>query len=163
MPNAKVMIDSVGYKPDPEGKSLEERKYTLFAGIGEEVELPDSEYERLSKIGAVAEAGSDDAKQTRTQAVTRLGMGPHGTTVVGPPLPGQTADQIRELVEQRVGEEKPEQPNRDEMYPYTVSAETRPDPSEGDSTDTTDTSEGDLSPRASRGRRAAAEASSPPE
>jgi hypothetical protein len=53
MPKATVFMDLVGYKTGPE------RYDTAYATRGEEIELSDEEYKRLTDLGAVGKAGEE--------------------------------------------------------------------------------------------------------
>jgi hypothetical protein len=119
---AKVMIDSIGYKPFPKGATLEERRVQMYASHGETVELEESEFKRLKDMGAVAKAGSKESMLSRDEAVAAAHLGPAGTAKAGPPLPGQTGEQIAALVENRADAAAPGQPSP-EQFPTVASAD----------------------------------------
>lgn len=102
MPEAKVLIDAIGYKPFLDAPDLATRRVTNVATHGQVVDLSDAEFKRLSDLGAVAAPGSDEAKLSRDEAVLRmtpngfltpprgdLGLGGVHQPDIGAPLPGQ--------------------------------------------------------------------------
>lgn len=103
MPEAKVLIDSVGYKPFPEedDPTSAKARLTQYAAQGETVELSEGEYKRLEAIGAVGPADSETSRDEAAAAMTAGGVAqPHQD--FGPPLPGQQLAQVAELAAERV-------------------------------------------------------------
>jgi hypothetical protein len=70
---AKVKIgnafSSVGYKPFLDSDNLALQKQSAYAEPGDEVEMPDSEAERLKDLGAL-EGGSDESADADAEGIT---------------------------------------------------------------------------------------------
>jgi hypothetical protein len=54
-------FDSVGFKPYADSKDRDDRRLSQYAEPGDTVEMPDSEAERLGKLGAIEGVDAEDA------------------------------------------------------------------------------------------------------